>query len=104
MIFETRDELKRFISEAVGEALEKNGFNEKLISQLNRLSGYSENPYLDSKQTSKMLRVHPTTLLRLTRREGIPCYKVGKQYLFSRADIEVYLQKKQFNNTLMTSG
>jgi excisionase family DNA binding protein len=47
-------------------------------------------PVMTIKEVATYLRVHPCTLYRLLKRQGLPYFKVGSDYRFNREQIDAW--------------
>lgn len=55
--------------------------------------------YLKTSEAAKLLRVSARTLYRLAADGGIPACRIGKQYRFSRGDLERFIGKDPTGDT-----
>lgn len=51
----------------------------------------SETPWMSVKETAKYLRVSKETIYRMIERKTIPCYRLGKLWLFHRDELEQFI-------------
>jgi excisionase family DNA binding protein len=47
-------------------------------------------PVMTVKEVAAHFRVHPCTLYRLLKRQGLPYFKIGSDYRFNREQIEAW--------------
>lgn len=51
------------------------------------------------KEVAKFLRVHEMTIYRMCKRKAIPCYRIGGNWRFNKADIEKWLKQDMSNKS-----
>lgn len=51
--------------------------------------------WMSLKETTEYMRLSKETLYRLIYKNSIPRYRVGKLYLFDRAEIDGYIQERK---------
>lgn len=47
------------------------------------------------KEVAAYLHIHPSTVYRLTRLQGLPFFRVGESYRFDRDEIEKWIVERQ---------
>lgn len=60
---------------------------------LEQLQGMNEKEYLRSTDVMQIFSISLSTLKNLRRDGTIPCYKLGKTYLYKREEIEAALRR-----------
>ncbi len=57
-------------------------------------------PYLTLAEVAAYLRVHPTTVYRLIRRQGLPCFRFGtRDYRFDPDAVDAWRRAQQLADT-----
>jgi excisionase family DNA binding protein len=51
-----------------------------------------DSPVMTVKEVAHYLQVHPSTIYRLLKRGTIPCFRVGSDWRFRKADMDAWLQ------------
>jgi len=54
---------------------------------------YFQSPVMTVKEVGAFLGVHQTTVYRLIKRQGIPCFRIGSDWRFNKAEIVHWLEK-----------
>ncbi len=80
----TQEQLRILVSEAVEEALAK------------AASGAAPGEVLSCEQAAELIGVHPHTVPKLVRDEGLPTLRrIGKLWRFRRSDVMAWLGQKK---------
>ncbi|WP_157069752.1 helix-turn-helix domain-containing protein [Sandaracinus amylolyticus] len=49
--------------------------------------------WLDAAAAAELLRVHPRTIGKLVRQQGLPAHRIGKLYRFERRELLAWIEK-----------
>jgi excisionase family DNA binding protein len=54
---------------------------------------YFESPVMTAKEVAVFLGVHYSTIYRLIKRQGIPCFRLGSDWRFHKTEVVRWLEK-----------
>ncbi|MEW5767412.1 MAG: helix-turn-helix domain-containing protein [bacterium] len=60
-------------------------------------------PMMTVKEVAKFLRVHEITIYRMCQRRTIPCYRIGSNWRFNKAEIEKWLKENMSGEETATA-
>lgn len=73
--------------------MKKNSVTKQAPEALEQLQTMNEKEYLRSTDVMQIFSISLSTLKNLRRDGTLPCYRLGKTYLYKREEIEATLQR-----------
>jgi excisionase family DNA binding protein len=62
------------------------------------------NAIITVEEVAEFLRVHPSTIYRLLKKQGIPAFKLGSDWRFNQESIERWVLAREAANVNVTAS